>query len=80
MIGTNRDGMPTDTLLVLLRMNVLTQTPFNQPPACDDNLPVDLISAYPVKLEELKKHRKNFHLTSKFQFPSFDSKGHNSFY
>lgn len=80
MIGTNRDGTPTDTLLVLLRTNVLAQTPFNKPPPRDENLPVDLISAYPVKLEELQKHRKNFHLTSKFQFPSFDSKGHNSFY
>ena len=80
MIGTNRDGTPTDTLLVVVKTNVLAETPFNRPPARDENLPVDLISAYPVKLEELKKHKKNFHLTSKFQFPSFDSKGHNSFY
>ena len=54
MIGTNHDGTQTDTLLVLLRTNVLAQTPFNRPPPRDENLPVDLISAYPVKLEELK--------------------------
>ena len=71
MIGTNRDGTQTDTLLVVVKTNVLAETPFNRPPPRDENLPVDLISAYPVKLEELKKHKKNFHLTSKCQFSSF---------
>ena len=80
VIGTNRDGSPTNTVLVLLRTNVRAETAFNRPPSHDDNIPVDLVSVYPANMDELRKQFKDFYITSKFQYPSFYSNRHNLFY